>query len=1054
LSKFQHSISPFDFDFCVRHKKGPLSRRQTNIEDQANKTIVSFNQPNNMNNFSFYKGGKAFCFLFLMGTLLSFSPLLSKNTLRHTRANRQQQQVQGTVTDGQNPLPGVGISIKNKSNTFTVSDYSGSYSLTASPQDTLVFTYIGYKKAIVAINGRTTVNVALQIDATTLQEVKINAGYYSVKESERTGNIAKINAGAIEKQPVSNFLATMQGRMAGVYIVQTTGTPGGGFDVQIRGQNSLRTSGNDPLYIIDGVPYSSDPIGTGINSAVLPNQPNPLNSINPDQIENIEVLKDADATAIYGSRGANGVILVTTKKGKVGKTRFSAKLLTGTGTVSRFMNLMNTEQYLSMRKEAFVNDGISPIPDYAYDVNGTWDPNRYTNWQKELMGGTAVITDIQTSLSGGSAQTQFLVSGNYNKQTSVIPGDFVYLKGNGYVNLNHESENKKFKINVSAGYTIQHNNQPKIDLMREAVKMSPNAPSLYNAEGTLNWENNTFNNPLRNLEGEYKSQTNDLLGNAVLSYNFTENLQIKSSFGYTALDNTELTGDPSTRYSPAYDLGPEYSTLIASNAHRSSWIVEPQLNWNNSFGQGKLDLLVGSTFLSQQSNQLVQYAYGFSSNSLLYNLSSASNIFTMVSDETQYKYQAFFGRINYNWKEKYIINATGRRDGSSRFGPGDQFATFGAIGIAWLFSRENLFKDSTVISFGKLRSSYGITGNDQIGDYQYLDTYASSGINYGGTIGLQPSRLYNPQFGWETNKKFEVALEMGFFNDRIFFTTAWYSNQSSNQLTGIPLPGTTGFSTLQANFDATVRNQGTELTLRTVNFQTSDFNWTTNFNLSLAKNSLKEFPDLENSTYANQYVIGQSLSIQKVYHFTGVDPQTGIYTFEDVNGDGQLSGTEDKKTIRDFSPEYYGGLQNTFKYKRWQLDFLFQFVKQINYNNSVYFDVPGTQGNQPASVVNHWQQAGDKAPYPIYTDGTNSAAVDGYYKFFESDGAISDASFIRLKNVSLSYDIPLSEVQCRIFFEGQNVLTFTHYNGIDPEFRSVGYLPPLRVLSFGLQLNF
>ncbi|MBJ2126355.1 SusC/RagA family TonB-linked outer membrane protein [Flavobacterium sp. IB48] len=1006
-----------------------------------------------MNNFSFYKDGKAFYCLFFLGFFLTFSSLYAKNSFRHISKIFQQYKIQGTITDGINPLPGVTIAIKNKLNTSIVSDYSGQYALLASPYDTLVVSFIGFKTVLVPINNRKTVDIQLQFDTTTLQEVKVNAGYYSVKESERTGSIAKITSKDIEKQPVSNVLATMQGRMAGVNIVQTTGVPGGGFDIQIRGQNSLRLSGNNPLYIIDGVPYSSDPIGTGINSAVLPTQPNPLNSINPDQIESIEVLKDADATAIYGSRGANGVVLVTTKKGKSGKTKFSAKLSTGTGTVTRFMDLMNTQQYLEMRREAFANDGISP-PDYAYDVNGTWDQSRYTDWQKELLGGTALITDIQTSLSGGSEQTQFLLSGNFNKQTTVFPGDFHYKKANLHLNVNHESENKKFRTSISVGYTMQNNNQPRMDLMREAVNMSPNAPALYNPDGTLNWENNTFNNPLRNLEGKYKADTNDLIANAMLSYKLTDKLELKSSFGYTALGNSETTANPSTRYNPAFGLGPEFSTLIVSGADRSSWIIEPQLNWYKTIGQGKIDILVGGTFQSQQSNQLVQYASGFPSNSLIYNLASASNIFTMVSDETQYKYQAFFGRVNYNWQEKYIINLTGRRDGSSRFGPADQFATFGAVGAAWLFSKENIFKNSTVLSFGKLRTSYGLTGNDQIGDYQYMDTYASTGINYGGTIGLQPTRLFNPNFGWETNRKFEVALETGFFNDRIFITAAWYSNKSSNQLTGIPLPGITGFPTLQANLDATVQNRGTELTLRTVNIQRKDFNWSTNFNLTIAKNKLLEFPNLESSTYANQYVIGESLNIQKVYHFTDVDKQTGFYTFEDDNGDGQLTATEDKKTIKDFSPEYYGGLQNTLKYKRWQLDFLFQFVKQINYNQSIYFGVPGSGSNQPVAALERWQKAGDSKPYPIYTDGTNSAAVDAYYKYFESDGAISDASYIRLKNISISYELPLKDLQCRVFFEGQNVLTFTKYKGADPEFKSSGYLPPLRVLSAGIQFSF
>lgn len=1006
-----------------------------------------------MKKIKIIKAFNIFVYALIFGCCLCSTAALANNTSIVAKIQQQTLQVSGTITDANGALPGVSITVKGKPS-GTVSGLNGKYTIEVTSNDILVFSFLGYKTMVIPVEGRSQINVQLQEDMTALQEVQINAGYYSVKESERTGSISKISSAVIEKQPVSNALATMQGRMAGVFITQTTGVPGGGFDVQIRGQNSIRSNGNNPLYIIDGVPYASDPIGTGINSPVLPTQPSPLNSLNPDQIESIEVLKDADATAIYGSRGANGVVLITTKKGKSGKMRFTTKFSQGAGTVTRFMDLLKTPEYIAMRLEAYANDGISPIPEYAYDVNGTWDQNRYTDWQKELMGGTANLTNIQSSFSGGSTQSQFLLSGNYNKETSVYLGNFNYRKGNVHLNVNHESENKKFKTNISVGYTSQNNNQPRVDLMREAVIMAPNSPALYNEDGTLNWENNTFNNPLRNLQGKYEAKTNDLIANIMLSYQLTDDLQFKSSVGYTTLSAKETTANPSTRYPPAYGLGPQYSTLRASQAARESWIIEPQLNWERIIGRGKLSALVGTTFQSLEGNQLVQYARGFTSNSLIYDLSSASTITTNFSEESVYKYQAFFGRINYNWQEKYIVNLTGRRDGSSRFGPGKQFANFGALGAAWIFSRENFLVNNGILSFGKLRASYGITGNDQIGDYQYLDTYASSGVNYGGVIGLQPARLFNPDFGWETNKKLEIALEAGFFKDRIFLTAAWYNNRSSNQLTGISLPATTGFTSIQSNFDATIQNSGVEFTLRTVNIQKKNLSWTSNFNVTAARNSLIEFPDLETSTYANRYVIGEPLNIQKVYHFTGVDPQTGVYTYKDVNGDGIISSIEDKKTIQNFDPKYYGGLQNQVTYKNWQLDFLFQFVKQINYDSSIYFGLPGSQSNQPVTVLNHWQQVGDIAPYQIYTDGYNSAAVDAYYKSFESDGAISDASYVRLKNISLSYDIPLKDWQCKVFFEGQNVLTFTKFDGADPEFKSAGYLPPLRILSAGIKFSF
>ncbi|WP_232067291.1 TonB-dependent receptor plug domain-containing protein [Flavobacterium bizetiae] len=483
---------------------------------------------------------------------MPFSSLFAKSSYRHNFNFFQQIEIKGTVKDGSNPLPGVTISVKNKLNVAAISDYSGQYTIAAAPADTLVVSFIGFKTAFIAVKNRKVVDVQLHYDTTILQEVRVNAGYYSVKESERTGNIARITSKDIETQPVTNVLAAMQGRMAGVSIIQQTGVPGGGFDIKIRGQNSLRTDANQPLYIIDGVPYSSDPVGYNQTSSIYPAVTSPLNSINPDAIESIEVLKDADATSIYGSRGANGVVLITTKKGKKGKTVFTVKTSTGAGSVAKFMDLMNTEQYLEMRRQAFLNDKI-PYRATDYDVNGTWDQNRYTDWQKELIGGTSVINNVQGTISGGSDKTQFLLSRNYRQESSVFPGSFPYKKGGGQFNLNHTSQDDKFRLTFSAGFTAQKNNQPAFDLTYDARSLAPNAPALYNPDGSLNWENSTWENPLRNLNAEYKSQTNDLVTNALLSYEIIPSLFIKTSLGYTNLNTIETRTSPSSIYNPIYN---------------------------------------------------------------------------------------------------------------------------------------------------------------------------------------------------------------------------------------------------------------------------------------------------------------------------------------------------------------------------------------------------------------------------------------------------------------------------------------------------------------------
>jgi TonB-linked SusC/RagA family outer membrane protein len=1007
-----------------------------------------------MNNYSFYKGSKTFYCLIFFGYFLSFTPVLAMSSLRQLQYISQQNLIHGTITDGTNPLPGVTIALKSKANSGTISDYNGQYSIAANSSDTLVVSFIGFKTILVPIKERQIINIALQYDTMALQEVRVNAGYYTVKESERTGSISRITAKDIENQPVTNVLATMQGRMAGVNVTQTTGMPGGGFEIQIRGQNSIRPEANNPLYIIDGVPYTSDPIGYNQTSTVFPTVTSPLNSINPDAIESIEILKDADATAIYGSRGANGVVLITTKKGKEGKTKFSVTASSGAGTVTKFMKLMNTQEYLAMRREAFSNDKITSYPSNAYDINGTWDQNRYTDWQKELIGGTALITDLQGTITGGSQYTQFLLSGNYNTQSTVMPGDFLYKKGGSQFNLNHQSVDGKFHLVFSTGYTAQNNNQPANDLTRDSRSLAPNAPALYDTQGNLNWENGTWDNPLRNLPAQFVSKTKDFLANAVLSYEIIPNLVLKNSFGYTDTQHEESRTRPSTVFNPSYGITSANSSIYLNNTKRSSWIIEPQINWEKKFGKGKFGILMGGTFQQQNTSRLFQFGSGFASNSLIHDLASATNKQVLVSDQTIYKYLAFFGRINYNWHDRYIVNLTARRDGSSRFGPGNQFANFGAVGMAWLFSNEKVLKNSSWFSFGKLRGSYGTTGSDQIGDYQFLDTYNSSGINYQNSIGLQPTRLFNPDFGWEINKKLEAALELGFFADKIFLTGAWYQNRSSNQLVGIPLPGTTGFTQIQANLNATVQNTGFELTLRTVNFSTTNFNWTSSFNVSFSRNELVSFPNLNSSTYKNSYRIGEPLNIKLAYQYNGIDPVTGIYQFVDQNNDGILSSPDDKQTVVNLNPDYFGGLQNQFKYKHWKLDFLFQFVKQRN--QSYLVGLAGLMVNRPERMMDHWQQEGDTGPYQIYTTGNNSSAVTAQSRYGDSDASIIDASYIRLKTLALSYDIPLSikEVQCTVMLQGQNLLTFTPYKDGDPEFKSSGFLPPLKIITAGIQLTF
>lgn len=992
-----------------------------------------------------------------------FNVIVSENNTIIIKDAKSQEPIRvvGKVVDEKGlPVSGATVLIKG-TNIGVATDFDGSYSiLSPSRENILVFSALGFATQEVLIENNETINITLKENFSELDEVTINAGYYKTTKRESTGTISNIEAETIENQPILNPLEALQGRMSGVNITQTTGVPGGGFDIKIRGQNSIRAEGNMPLYLVDGIPYSSEPLGNYfVSYGIFPgvNGFSPLKNISPSDIESIEILKDADATAIYGSRGANGVVLITTKKGKKGKTKFDVNISNGIGSITRKLDLMNTQQYLEMRDEAFVNDNR----EYSftdYDVNGTWDRNRYTDWQKFFVGGTAKISNVQASVSGGNESTQFLLSSNFQKQTTVFPGDFDYKRSTFLLNLNHNSVDNKLVLGFSANYTSDNNDLPNTDFLNDAF-LAPNAPSLYDENGDLNWENSTFSNPLSKLNTTYLSKTNTLFSNLSLSYKIISNLVLKTNFGYNKTYVDEKNIIPNTIYDPAYGLGSEYSSSTINDNERSSYSIEPQLEWSLNFNNSKLTFLSGLTFQNQTSNQLLLYASGFPSNNLIEDLTSASNITIYSNVKTEYNYNAAFARLNYNLNRKYILNLTGRRDGSSRFGPSRRVANFGAGGFAWIFSEENIIKNNLkFIGYGKIKSSYGITGNDQIGDYQFLDTYASSGLSYQGLAGLAPTRLFNPNFSWESNRKFELSIELGLFNNHILLNTNYYKNKSSNQLIGIPLPSTTGFNSLQANFDATVQNTGLEFELNSRNFNNENFVWNTSFNITFSKNKLLEFPNLEESTFANQLVIGEPLSTLKIYKGIGVNPETGLYEFEDYNNDGIIS-IDDRQYTQNIEPKFFGGINNNFQFKNFELDIFFQFVKQTGHNYLYSIGIPGTFGtysNKPSDVLDRWQNSGDISNIQQFSTGFNPEIIDNYYQNYNSTNAFSDASFIRLKNVSLTYSISeewTKNFKCSIFLQGQNLLTFTKYRGYDPENQSTTSIPPLRVITLGARIS-
>jgi TonB-linked SusC/RagA family outer membrane protein len=981
--------------------------------------------------------------------------------------------IHGRVVDENGkPVPGVTVSVKGAKKQ-TITDDNGEFSFSGvDPNAVLTFSSVNMEAFELTVGGKTEILAKLTTKTSQLDEVQIIA-YGQTTKRFQTGNVTTVKGEDIQKQPVSNPLLALQGRVPGLLVTQTSGIAGGGVTVRIGGQNSIR-NGNEPLYVIDGVPYPSlllNPDGPLVNGS-------PLNYINPIDIESMEVLKDADATAIYGSRAANGAILITTKKGKVGKTKIDINLQQGWGKVTRKVDMLNTQQYLEMRHEAIANDGVS-IGDYDYDLNGTWDTTRYTDWQKELIGGTAGYTKINAAASGGTSTIQYVVGGTYDKQTSVFPGSFSDRKGSLHFNLNSSSINQRFHLQLSANYMFDDNKLPSLDLTQQAIVLEPVAPSLYNSDGTLNWApgasgSSTWSNPLIwTSYKDYRNTTKNLVSSALLGYTILPGLEIRSSFGYTNMQTDSYLPLPLESFKPEKRATSQRQALYHYRT-LNSWIIEPQVTYKKTVYKGKLEALIGSSIQYNSNSAMDLRGSGYTSDLVMEDIRSAAAVSATSTSAAVYKYNAVFGRINYNLMDKYIINLTARRDGSSRFGGNNRFHNFGSVGAAWIFSQEQFFQQAIhFISYAKLRASYGTTGNDHIGDYGYLSLYgpiSNIDVPYQNIPGLNVFRISNPELEWEETRKLQTGIELGFIKDRILLTATYVRNRSSNQLISYALPTVTGFSEMTQNFPALIQNTSWELSLSSVNIKSKNksLSWTTNINLTIPHNKLVSFPNIEKSSYADGFggvVVGQPLGVIKTFHGLGVDPATGSYMAADKTGSAVSypNFPDDYNVLINTLPRFYGGVENTLTYQSFQVDFLFQFVRQMGAKSLFYYNdngAPGTfypvSSNQPVTVLDRWQKPGDNKPIARFN---TDYSIDPYLAVGSDLGYSFDASYIRLKNVSVSWQIPAVWIQKahlqsgRIYFQGQNLATITNYTGLDPENQTLTALPPLRVWVFGVQIG-
>lgn len=982
------------------------------------------------------------------------------------------------VEDNGQPLAGASVTVKGSGNT-EVTDGEGVFTCEVSEGDIITVTYVGHQTRQIKITSKILsaheLAITLAKASTELDEMVIIA-YGTTTKRFNTGNVGSVKSEEIEKQPVNNPLLALQGRVPGLVISQATGYSGSGVTINIQGQNSIG-KGNMPFYVVDGVPYTSEMLpnfgeilgatqsGNGGNYGT-PTSGNPLSYLNPQDIESIDVLKDADATAIYGSRAANGAILITTKRGKAGKTAVDFNVQKGFGQVSRRMKLLNTQQYLEIRKEAYANDGL-PVPttgtsavtaDLVY-----YDPNRYTDWQDVLIGKSAQYNDAQMNVSGGNNQFQYLVGANYHKETTVLPiedrGDD---RASIHFNLNSSSVDSKFKFSLSGNYMLSKRVLPITDLTDRALALAPNAPELFMPDGSLNWAlmSNGFSSwlgshPLVKREEKYKDRTANLISNANISYEIVKGLTLRTSLGYTNMQTDEFRGMTSKAFQPAFRPLIELSAQYGVN-NINSWIVEPQLNYVNLSRFGRFDFLAGTTFQQTNANRKQVEGRGYSNDLQLENLNAALTVTIPYNSAVinEYKYHAIFGRLNYNLLDRYVINFSARRDGTSRFGRENRFHNFGAIGAAWLFYNEPWLKDVfSFLSFGKLKGSYGTTGSDQIGEYQYLSLYNSTSYMapYGGGSGLTASGLPNPYLQWEEVKKLSASLELGFIKDRILITGTYFRNRSSNQLLFEGLVPSTGFYFITTNMPATVQNSGLELSLMTENIQKKNFRWSSTFNISVPRNKL-----LSNYNVPG-YEPGQPITFTRVFNYSHVDQETGLYQF--IDKDGKLiTHPTDAYINQNTAQTLYGGFQNSVVFHNFMLDVFIQFARQ---NGQAFssIDAPAYLNlNAPVEVYNRWQKPGDVARTQKFTT-SNFDLVLNHFAYIGSNALWTDASYIKLKNVSLSYNFPTSALKkirlqkLRLFVHGQNLLTITDFLGLDPEARNTRSLPPLRVLTSGIQIT-
>ncbi|MBB6235568.1 TonB-linked SusC/RagA family outer membrane protein [Pedobacter sp. AK013] len=970
----------------------------------------------------------------------------------------------GSVKDSitKQPIGNVVLSIKGTTHAVT-SAPDGSFSFRTGQKFpyTLIVSFIGYQTKQIVVDG-SPITILLVEKTSSLNDVVV-MGYGSQKKSDVTGSVASVSKNLLA-QPAASFDNMLQGGVSGIGVTQNSGQPGGTATVRIRGGNSI-SFGNAPLYVIDGfIVYNNN---DNVNVGSIGTSSNALSTINPSDIESVEVLKDASATAIYGSRGANGVIIITTKKGKKGVNNVNYNGYYGTQRVARKLNLLNGSQWAALINDINTSDGVpKTYTDAQIAAFGTG-----SDWQGSALS-SAPILNQELSVSGGDEKSRYLISGNYFKQDGIIINS-------GYerysARINYEKDiSEKFKVTTnffgsrsienklagSAYNSINFSNAYANLILTAPIAQIKNTDGSYNTSNPLNA---TPTNPLQDIAATTNQNTlNRILGNAAAEYKISKELTLKVTAGVDILNTNQQYYAPSFTASPAgASTGyatKGYATLGSGNA--LSWLNENTLTYNHTFAEKHfLNALVGYSTQYENGKSFTTSAQQFPNDLTTFDNLSYAGIANLPSSAAHSSsLNSVLARINYSYLHRYNITLSERADGSSKLGKENKWGFFSSVGVSWNVNDEEFFKSlQNVVNSFKIRLSAGQTGNSEIPPYSSLSSLSPSNYYLGGKLvtGISPIQIANPDLKWETTTQYNAGLDLGFLNNRISVTFDVYSKKTTDLLLNVPLPLYTGYASALKNIGS-VSNRGIEFSVNTENIKTPGFNWKSTLIFSANRNkvlslgeNVKSFFPVAPTGQVSPVIVQVGLPVGTFWGYNtnglltsadlsngtpllgGVPQQVGDTKYVDTNQDGIIT-TTDKHSLGSAQPKFTGSLSNTFNYKGLDLSIFFQG----SYGNKVFnllqqsLERPTLTQNASATLLDRWTPQNQGAVVPRVTNSPVPQVTDRL---------IEDASYLKLKNVSLGYTFKtewankIKLKNLRFYISAQNLFTITKYTGLDPE---------------------